>query len=196
MNISGSEISVITSGTETTFTAPVDFDVGEIDSGHSGIVIEGSRRSTEEIADVVRLRCLAFNWSSNSLSIRPKVELAVDWPGSESFPWHRYRKPDIPDEFDDQLAERLRRLRKILILFRARGMGQLAKFKEAIDHERRIRGSGAAVRDLLLQEGVLFEDGRVYVLDTDRLREVLGLNIVEIRSATVNDQTIEFLRRV
>ena len=196
VNISGNEISVITSGTETTFTAPVDFDVGEIDSGHSGIVIEGSRRSTEEIADVVRLRCLAFNWSSNSLSIRPNVELAVDWPGSESFPWHRYRKPDIPDGFDDQLAERFRRLRKILILFRARGMGQLAKFKGAIDHERRIRGSGAAVRDLLLQEGVLFEDSRVYVLDTDRLREVLGLNIVEIRSATVNEQTIAFLRRV
>lgn len=196
VNISGDELSVTTFGTETTFAAPVNLDVDEIDAGHSGIVVEDSRPGTDEANDVVRLRCSAFNWGSDALFVRPNVDLAVDWPGSESFPWHSYRKPDVPDEIDPEVLERLRRLRKILLLFRARGMGKLAKFKGAIDHDRRSRGSGAAIRDLLLQERVLYEDGRVYVLDTDRLREVLGLTFLEIRSATVNAQTIAFLRRV
>lgn len=124
---------------------------------------------------VVRLRCSTFNWHSDALTVRPKVELAVDWPGSEVFPWHSYRKPEIPDGIDAELGERLRRLRRILILFRARGKGQMAKFKRAIDHERRSRGSGAAVRRRLLEEGILFEEGRFYVLDTSKLSEVMSL---------------------
>lgn len=194
--ISGSELDVVACGKEITFAAPVDLDVGSIDAGPSGLVIEGSRRYTGSSPAVVRLRSSVFNWSSDNLSVRPSVELAVNWPGSEFFPWHNYRKPDTPDGFDPILAERLRRLRKILVLFRARGMGQLAKFKGAIDHGRRIRGSGAAVRNLLLEERILFEDGRVYVLDTDRLSEVLGLTFLEIQSAIVNAKTIAFLKRV
>ena len=196
VNISGSELSVVTSGTETTLVAPVEFDVGIFDAGHAPILVEGPRRGMDGTAAVVRLRCSAFNWNNDVLSVRPQVELTVDWPGSESFPWHSYRKPDMPDGIDAELAERLRRLRKILMLFRARGKGQLAKFKGAIDHERRSRGSGAAVRDRLLEEGVLFEEGRFYVLDTSKLSEVVGLTFLEIRSATVNESTMEFLRKV
>ena len=40
------------------------------------------------------------------------------------------------------------------------------------------------------------ETARVYVLDTGRLKEVLGLSYQEIRSATINPQTVEFLNRV
>ena len=196
VNISGDELCLVTSGAETTLVAPVDLDVGKIDAGDSGIVIEAPRRSIDDAIAVVRLRCLNFTWYSEALFVRSGVELAVDWPGSESFPWHSYRKPDMPDGIDGELAERFRRLRKILLLFRARGKGQLAKFKGAIDHERRIRGCGAAVRDLMLQEGVIFEDGRVYVLNTDRLSDVLGLTFMDIQSATVNVQTIAFLNRV
>ena len=196
VNISGSELSVVTSGTETMLVAPVELDVGIFDAGRSPILVEGPRRGLDGAAAVVRVRCSAFEWNNDALSVRPNVDLAVDWPGSESFPWHSYRKPDLPDGIDGELGERLRRLRRILMLFRAHGKGQLAKFKGAIDHERRSRGSGAAVRDQLLKEGVLLEEGRFYVLDTSKLSEVLGLTFLEIRSATVNERTMEFLRRV
>ena len=196
VNISGSELSVVTSGTETTLVAPVELDVGIFDAGRSPILVEGPRRGMDGTAAVVRLRCSAFKWNNDVLSVRPTVELAVDWPGSESFPWHSYRKPDVPDGIDAELGDCLRRLRKILMLFRARGKGQLAKFKGAIDHERRSRGSGAAVRDRLLKEGVLLEEGRFYVLDTSKLGRIVGLTFLEIRSATVNERTMEFLRRV
>ena len=196
VHISGSELSVVTSGTETTLVAPVELDVGIFDVGRGPILIECPRRGMDGTAAVVRLRCSAFSWNNDVLYVRPNVQLAVDWPGSESFPWHSYRKPEMPDGIDAELGERLRRLRKILMLFRARGQGQLAKFKGAIDHERRSRGSGAAVRNRLLKEGVLLEEGRFYVLDTSRLSEVLGLTFLEIRSATVNESTMEFLRTV
>ena len=196
VNISGSDLNIVTSGSEVAIAAPVDLDVGEIDVGHAGIVVEGPGRGKDDADAVVRMRCQAFSWRNSSLSVRTGVELAVDWPGSEHFPWHSYRKPEIPQGIDEVVGERLRRLRKILLLFQAKGKGQLAKFKDAIDHDRRSRGSGAAVRDLLLREGILFEDGRVYVLDTDRMSEVLGLTFSDIRLATVNEQTIGFLRRV
>ena len=196
VNISGGGLDVVTSGTEITLVAPVELDVGSIDAGRAPILVEGPRRGTDGTAAVVRLRCAEFKWNNDVLSVRPKVELAVDWPGSEVFPWHSYRKPEVPDGIDSELGDRLRRLRRILMLFRAHGKGQLAKFKGAIDHERRSRGSGAAVRDRLLKEGVLLEEGRFYVLDTGKLSRVLGLSFLEIRSATVNEDTVEFLRRV
>ena len=196
VNISGNALDIVTSGSEIVFAAPVDLDVEQISVGQCGIVIEGLKRGMEGAESVVRLRCEKFEWSNNALSVRPDVSVAVDWPGSEHFPWHRYRRPEAPEGVDDEISERFRRLRKILVLFRARGKGQLAKYKGAIDHDRRARGSGAAVRDLLLAEGILFEQGRVYVLDTDRMSEVLGLSFLEIQSATMNEQTIEFLQRV
>ena len=196
VNISGSDVNIVTSGSEVAIAAPVDLDVGEIDVGHAGIVVEGPGRGKHDADAVVRLRCQAFSWRNSSLSVRTGVELAVEWPGSEHFPWHSYRRPEIPQGVDEVVGERLRRLRKILLLFQAKGKGQLAKFRGAIDHERRSRGSGSAVRDLLLREGILFEDGRVYVLNTDRMSEVLGLTFSDIRLASVNEQTIAFLRRV
>ena len=196
VNISGNELGIVMSGSEIAFAAPVDLDVEQISVGQSGIVIEGLKRGMEGVDSVIRLRCANFVWSNNALSVRPGVSVAVDWPGSEQFPWHSYRRPEVPEGVDDEISERFRRLRKILVLFRARGKGQLAKYKGAIDHDRRARGSGAAVRDLLLAEGILFEQGRVYVLDTDRMRQVLDLSFLEIQSATVNEQTIEFLQRV
>ena len=196
VSISGRHLNIVTTTSEIAITAPVDLDVGEISLGDAGILVEAPRRGMGDGNAVIRLRCGGFNWRNSSLTMRSGVELAVDWPGSERFPWHRYRKPEIPQGVDEVIAERLRRLRKILLLFQAKGKGQLAKYKGAIDHDRRSRGSGAAVRDLLLDEEILFEDGRVYVLDTDRMSEVLGLTFSEIRSATVNDQTIAFLRRV
>ena len=195
VDISGGELRVVTSGTETMLVAPVDIDVGIIDAGGSRIVVEGPQRRMDAAA-AVRLRCSAFSWNGTTPFVRPGVDLAVDWPGSEAFPWHSYRKPDVPEGISDQLGERLRRLRRILMLFRSRGKGQLAKVKRAIDHERRIQGSGGAVRNRLLAEGVLVEDGHLYVLDTSKLSEVLGLTFLDVRSATVNDQTIAFLERV
>lgn len=196
ISISGRKLSVVTSGAEITLVAPVELDVGSIDAGRAPIRVEGPPRGTDGTAAVVRLRCGEFRWNSHVLTVRPKVELAVDWPGSEAFPWHSYRKPEVPEGIGPELGDRLRRLRRMLMLFRAHGKGQLAKFKGAIDHERRSRGSGAAVRNRLLKEGVLLEEGRFYVLDTGKLSEVLGLTFLEIRSATVNESTKEFLRRV
>ena len=195
VDISGSDLRVVTSGTETMLVAPVDIDVGTIDAGGARIVVEAPQRRMDA-PGAVRLRCSAFSWSGTAPFVRPDVDLAVEWPGSEAFPWHSYRKLDVPEGISDQLGERLRRLRRILMLFRARGKGQLAKVRRAIDHERRIQGSGGAVRNRLLVEGVLFEDGHLYVLDTSKLTEVFGLTFLDIRSATVNEQTIAFLERV
>ena len=195
--ISGDRLDVVVSGTETTLAAPVYLDVRTIDVGRSSIVVEGSALPGPQAGKGnVYLRCAELTWENDVLFVRPNVDLAVDWPGSSVYPWYEYRVSSEPEGVDAELGERLRRLRKILVLFRARGKGQLAKYKGAIDAERRTRGSGAAVRDLLLQEGVLFEQGRVYVLDTDRLKEVLGLSYQEIRSSTTNAQTIDFLSRL
>ncbi len=196
VNISGNELTVVLSGAEATIAAPVYLDVRNIDASHSAIVVEGPPHSTDHADPVVRLNCSEFNWKNDQLSVRTAVTLLVDWPGSETFPWRNHRRPDMPDEIDAELGECLRRLRKILLLFRARGMGQLAKSKRAINQDRRIRGSGAAVRDQLLEEGVLVDDGRIYVLDTGMLSDVLSLSFMDIRSGIVNDRTVQFLKRV
>ena len=196
VHISGLDLSVVTSGAETTLVAPVELDVDTFNAGSSPILVEGSRPGIDSAEAVVRLRCLRFEWTHTGLSIRREVTLAVDWPGSENFPWHNHRTPNVPAGFDEELAEPLQRLRRILMLFRARGQGQLAKFQGAIDHPRRTQGSGRWVRDQLLEEHVLRKEGSFYVLDRENLGEVLNLNFLDLRAAAVNQNTKEFLRRV
>ena len=51
------------------------------------------------------------------------------------------------------------------------------------------------VLNQLLQESVLSIEGRMYILDPDRLANVLGLNFHDVHTGRTTPQTIEFLNR-
>lgn len=195
IDISGNDLNVDCVSDETRFLAPVSIDVATLAIGNGGVVVQRSARHTDE-DEIVTLKSSVFDSGTRKVTVQSGVQLLVDWPGNEIHPWGQYGRPEFPAEMDAVLEARLMRLRKMLLLFRARGRGQLAKFKGAIDHGRRTRGAGEGVRLRLIEEGIFEDrDGVVYVLNTEKLNEVLGLTYFDIRAAKVNERTIAFLQR-
>src|SRR5207249_5773595 len=72
-----------------------------------------------------------------------------------------------------------RRLRRILTAFRSHSKGKLVRLAAKIDHLRMTKGTrGAGLVDQLVADKILttFDAGKFYVLDPDRMGDVLGLD--------------------
>lgn len=98
---------------------------------------------------------------------------------------------------DPDVAEKHRRLRRILQEFASHSKGGLAKYRPKIEHERVLRGKcGENVLDQLLKEGVLTKDTKFYYVDSDKLAKVLGITWHELRQHKSSKPLEAFLKKV
>lgn len=126
-------------------------------------------------------------------AIRGGVSLSVVWPNAQSFPWTSFAT--TPTQIDDpRIDEALRRLRRIVTAFRSHSKGDLARYKDKIEHSRMTKGSGAAVLKHMLKEGILSLQGRLYYLDSDALASKAGANYTDCMARHFNSKTIEFVK--
>ena len=191
-------------GIEVVFVAPISIDAETINLNAGNVVVSPSscRNNIESKENqIVSLQAsnLRTPYNVRPPILRGGVGLEVWGVEFEVYPWREFAA-DPPKISDRELEEPLRRLKKILKLFRSRGNDQLAKYRDAIEHRRRTRGSGQRVLDRLLTEKVLRREGQMYYLDPNRLWEVVGLHFRDLQSAhailTTTPRTIEFLKRV
>jgi hypothetical protein len=56
------------------------------------------------------------------------------------------------------------------------------------------KGSGAAVLDHLLKQGILSLKGRLYYLDSDALAAKVGASYTDCMTRSFNSKTIEFVK--
>ena len=181
-------------GSEAVFVAPVAIEANTVSIDAQRMVAETTRQGQEvDFGRVVNLN--ANKLEASSLISRPicrgVVKLEVSWPGSNSYPWTDFAV-SVQKDLDHQIDEARRRLFKILVLFRSVN-GQLAKARVAIDARRRTKGMGRTVLEQLLIEEVLSIQGSNYILNPNRLAEILGLSFRDVRTSTINPQTIDFL---
>ena len=57
------------------------------------------------------------------------------------------------------------------------------------------KGSGQAVLELLVDEGILSLDGNMYVLDPEQLAARAGTNYTDAMARRFNDKTVDFVRQ-
>lgn len=126
--------------------------------------------------------------------VRGGVSLSASWPGVHSHPWTSFATNPSPVS-DPRMVEALRRLRKFVIAFRSHSKGNLARYRAKLDHARMTKGSGKAVLDILLSEGILSIAGNMYVLDPDRLAACAGTNYTDCMARRFSNKTIEFVGR-
>ena len=186
-------------GNEAVMVAPVYIETETLSLEVDRLVAEfPSRDRQAEGAGLNFVRLIASTEPSKRVSTRPITRgngsLQVTWDGSEVYPWNDF-SVNKERGIEEGSAEALRRLRTILLLFRSHGKNQLAKYRGAIDHNRRTKGVGHLVRDQLLEEGVLSISGPMYYLDSTRLAEVTGLNFGDLRTGMVKDKTVQFVQR-
>ena len=187
-------------GSEAVLVAPVYIETKSLVIETKQMVVERPSKAAKHVHDEMNVVQLLADETTSDLSKRPirrdNVSLKVSWPGAESFPWMDYAFSISDKRYDSRTEEALRRLRKILRLFRSHGKNQLAKFRDAIDHRRRTQGVGSLVLEQLIKENVLTRSDRMYFLDSTRLDEVTGLKLEDIRSGGVYPpKTIHFVQK-
>ena len=195
-------ISRIPGKNEIVFVAPVSITAKQMNLNANKIVVRPpSSRSGVEF-NVNRIVSLQSEDVTVSPDIRPPIcqgtSLELFGTGFQNYPWTDFIGA-TPNNVDPKIDEPLRRLKRILRLFRARGMGDLAKYRDAIEDRRRTKGSGQKVLDQLLVEEVLRREGKMYYLNPKRLSSVVGLHFGDLQSAhaslNTTPKTIDFLNR-
>lgn len=130
------------------------------------------------------------------VTVRGKAELKVTWPGSQAYPWNGYSMPQ-PKAEAPETADALRALRRLVIAFRSHSKGQLARFKDKIEHARMSKGDvGEELRKKLLDDKVLIVDGPMYLLDPKALGSIVGLSFQDAKVKNYGEQTLAYVQAV
>lgn len=128
-------------------------------------------------------------------TVRAGVEFTVSWPGSNQYPWTAFSNKVGTSDLGE-IDECARRLSKIVLAFRSHSKGQLARLKDKLDHARMSKGCGAKLIEKMREDKVITQEGRMYILDPDALRDVLGTSFSEARAKSFGEKTLNYLRRV
>lgn len=130
------------------------------------------------------------------VTLRMKADLKVTWPGSNAYPWNGYSIP-VQKAEAPETSDALRALRRLVIAFRSHSKGQLARFKDKIEHARMSKGGvGEALRETLLDDKVLSVKGQMYLLDPKALGGVVGLSFQDANVKNYGAQTRAYVQAV
>ena len=180
-------------GSEAVLVAPVNIQCKDLSIITDKVIVE--KPSDQEVAVFLE----ADHFSGTQIASLPvirdgNVELGVCWPGSTAYPWSNFSvEPTIPE--DPRLDEALRRFRKFVIEFRSHSNHGLARFSGKINHARMTKGTGQAVLDLMVEEGILDRRQTRYFLNIDRLSELTGATYVDCAMRRFSDKAIAFVQK-
>ncbi len=179
-------------GAESILVAPVSIQCRKLSIRTSKVAIEGIPGS---LNGVVSLEADDFEGAVTTIpTLRGGVTLSAFWPNVRQHPWTAFAgNPTIVD--DVRISEGLRRLRKFIIAFRSHSKGALKRYRAKLDHARMTKGTGQAILDKLIVENVLSVDGPMYVLDPNRLADVVDTNYAAAMSQNYSNGTVGFVRK-
>ena len=178
---------------EAVLVAPVSVQCGLLSIDASRLIVEPSQGGA---IGAVFLQAREF--SEHKLTsvpvLRGHATLSACWPNVTSYPWTSFAA-EVAGHDDDLVEEALRRLRKFVISFRSHSRGSLARFRGKIEHRRMTKGTGRAVLDQMLAEGILELRESMYFLDPDRLAETTGLSYLDCMECRFGERAVEFVQR-
>lgn len=179
-----------------------------------------------ELGAPVMIRCNKIVFASQTLLISasgaqmvvleaPVVEVVfsnqgtptVSNPGATCFrimtdstlphPYVQFKKPCAPRIDDKEITDLYHKMRRIILQFRAHKNDELGKYKDKIDNRiGRNSAVGKAVLNSLKEAGVIFTKERLYIIDTKKLNETLGLSYDDIMTFEINEKTRSFLAKI
>ncbi|MDQ2079038.1 hypothetical protein RA307_02510 [Xanthobacteraceae bacterium Astr-EGSB] len=125
-------------------------------------------------------------------TVREKVNLSVSWPNAAAHPWTAFST--FPQAVaDPRVEEALRRFRKFVISFRSHSKGSLARFRDKLDHDRMTKGTGQAVLNKLIADGIITPTGPMYFLNPDLLGKLAGASYASVMSREFSKEAIKYV---
>ena len=124
------------------------------------------------------------------------MKLQVAWPESKVYPWNPFAS-DGGEDLDPRMAGAQRALRRLCISFRSHSKGRLARYKGKVEHFRMTKGAlGVALRQRLLEDGVLSLEGAMYFLEPNALGDKVGISFQDLKLKHYSQQSRVYLQSV
>jgi len=180
-------------GSEALLVSPINIQCDKLSLRSEKLIVEEGRAGA---GGSVYLEANLFSGDQqiNLPITRGKVEFAVSWPNASVHPWTNFSVE--PTKIENPLVrEALRRLRKFVTAFRSHSKGNLARYRDKLDHERMTKGTGKAVLEALKDDRIVVADGAMYYLDPNRLGQIAGGSFSDIASQHFSPETVEYISR-
>lgn len=180
---------------DVVLVAPVDIQCDELVLHANKLIVENPPDS-EAGAVFLQAESLGGTPMSSVPLIRNNANLFTSWSGSNTYPWRRFavELSSTRDE-DPRMDEALRRFRKFVIEFRSHGNRGLARHSSKIESSRMTKGTGQAVLDLMIADGIVSRVQARYHLDTGRLAELTETTYADCMAYRFGPKAISFVQR-
>lgn len=183
-------------GDQLELVAPVSINARSLKLSCEQMVVKADNQAVDGSVVTLESKELIVNPAIAAPLVRQGVKLQVAWPGSESYPWTTFTAPSVQNE-DPRTGEALRALRRLTMAFRSHSKGQLARYKDKIEHARMLKGPvGSAVLAKLLRDGVVRIEGAMYFLNPDVLGSVVGTSFLEVKMKNYSDFTRQYVQQL
>jgi hypothetical protein len=185
---------VIGSGNPVELIAPIYLNVARISFICQEIVVMQSDLSPDGIdaSVLIEAKELVESKVSGMPLVRKGAELSISWPGATGYPWTSFANGSIETEKD--IADILRAFRRLIMAFRSHSKGQLARFRDKIEHIRMTKGIiGENLREKMVSDGILTLNGSMYFLDPDALGRVTGAKFQDVKLKRYSDDVRSYL---
>lgn len=95
------------------------------------------------------------------------------------------------------VQEKYNRLRRIFLEFRSHSKGQLAKYRDKIQHRRVLKNEvGRAVLKALVNDGILTHDNLFYYVQPEQLSEKIGIHWEDLKQRKSTRRLEEYLANI
>jgi hypothetical protein len=112
------------------------------------------------------------------------------------YPFFKCQK-DFLIPHDDIKMEHVLRLRKILMLFRSRSQGNMARFCDKIEHRRVLKGEWEKkLLNQLLEDSILEKEGSMYYISPEKIDEMLEVNWEQLRNGVFSNKFIQYVNKI
>jgi hypothetical protein len=168
-------------GDQLELVAPVFISARALALSCNQIAVKSEPHSPDDDTVILEAKSLIADPAVSAPSVRGGAKLQVSWPESSTYPWTPFSAPQTMDE-DPTTTDALRALRRITMAFRSHSKGELARFKDKIEHQRMLKGSvGQALLRKLTQDKVIQLRGPMYYLDPNVLGEKVGASFLNVK---------------
>ncbi|NRR33591.1 hypothetical protein HSX11_25780 [Oxalobacteraceae bacterium] len=180
-------------GDQLELVAPVSINAGRLKLTCSQLVVKTEPHTADD-AVILEAAELFADAAIAAPSVRPEVRLQVSWPGSMAHPWTAFAASAAQEE-DVETVDALRALRRLTMAFRSHSKGQLARFKDKIEHARMLKGPvDRALLDKLRDDKIISLSGAMYYLDPDLLGAKVGVSFLDVQLKNYSPQARAYVQ--
>jgi hypothetical protein len=190
-------LQLVSPSKEFEFIGDVWISAGNVDFDVDTIVVRPHRaeRSSENANPTVT--SIIAGTVTGKVSRPPKVygSLQVEFPGSDRYPWIKFKSNiSVGGSTGNDYERSERILRRIITAFRSHSRGSLARFKDKIESERVSRGTlGKCLLGMLISDRILRLEGKFYYLDPAQCSNRLGVTYYDLKNRALTEKARGYL---